>query len=80
MSPIENTIKWCREERARLQRQLYQLQSGQLKTGEKRAQGTGWVDVDTTTESTSVGPVRPSQHRGSQMRRAGPWDAKMSFL
>ena len=51
MSPIENTIKWCREERARLQRQLYQLQSGQLKTGEKRAQGTVWVDVDTTTES-----------------------------
>jgi hypothetical protein len=51
MTPIENTLAWCREERARLQQQLGQLQAGRLKTGEKRQQGMGWIDVDTTTES-----------------------------
>ncbi len=51
MLPIDNTLRWCREERQRLQQQLEQLQTGRLRIGEKRQEGMGWIDVDTTAES-----------------------------
>ncbi len=47
MTLLDNLIAWNKEQQAQLQRQIEMLESGQLKTGEKRP-GSGWVD---TTEA-----------------------------
>jgi hypothetical protein len=42
---------WAIERRIGLERELEMLESGKMSTGEKRRQGNGFVDVDTTAES-----------------------------
>jgi hypothetical protein len=42
---------WAVERRIGLEQELDMLQSGRMRTGEKRKQGGAWVDVDTTSES-----------------------------
>jgi transcriptional regulator with XRE-family HTH domain len=51
ISRLTELAIWAVERRIGLERELDMLQSGHMKTGEKRKQGGAWVDVDTTPES-----------------------------
>jgi transcriptional regulator with XRE-family HTH domain len=42
---------WAVERRIGLEQELDMLQSGHMRTGEKRKRGGAWVDIDTTSES-----------------------------
>ena len=42
MTLIDNLAAWCKEQQAQLRRQIKMLESGDLKTREKRP-GSGWV-------------------------------------
>jgi transcriptional regulator with XRE-family HTH domain len=42
---------WAIEQRLQLEQQLEMFESGRMTTGEKRRQGNGWIDVDTTAEA-----------------------------
>ena len=44
MTLLDNLTAWGKEQQAQLQRQIEMLESGELKTGEKRP-GSGWVDT-----------------------------------
>ena len=44
MTLLDNLITWCKEQQAQLQRQIEMLESGDLKTRERRP-GSGWADT-----------------------------------
>jgi len=49
--PLTPLALWCIEERKSKRQQLNFFTSGNAWTGEKRKNGAGWIDVDTTAET-----------------------------
>lgn len=60
MTLLEDLIAWWKKHRAELRRQIEMMESGALRSGERRP-GEGWVD--TTKESLARASVPHRTHR-----------------
>lgn len=49
--PIASFAAWCYDELKSLEQQLTMLESGAMRTGEKRLTAAGIIDADTTSET-----------------------------